>query len=208
MGRCGKGVELAKRMTVTIWLHLFFLSRKTMHILVFFNAKVGLSLYWPHIGHMLSWFAGQKTRLRPIKGSNLGFRWISLSKVVDIFVHIPAECIIIYLYPVSQSLLSLYFLFLSTLLGNPILDTKIFVFRPDFVRHAQGTPPWILQQDGLESSGRRLISPIGKTKRITFFLAFFLLHILWKKCNFFLDFFRLFSQDWAGLDSSGWIKYP
>ena len=31
-----------------------------------------------------------------------------------------------------------------------------------------GDPPWILKQAGLESSGQRLISSIGKTKRIAF----------------------------------------
>ena len=32
-------------------------------------------------------------------------------------------------------------------------------------------PPWILKRAGLESSGRRLISSIGKTKRIAFFFC-------------------------------------
>ena len=40
-----------------------------------------------------------------------------------------------------------------------------------YVCHTQGTlPPWILKWAGLESSGRILISPIGKTKMIIFFL--------------------------------------
>ena len=34
-----------------------------------------------------------------------------------------------------------------------------------------GYPPWILKWGGLESSGQRLISSIGKTKRIGFFSA-------------------------------------
>ena len=48
-----------------------------------------------------------------------------------------------------------------------ILDTRISV-----LRHAQGTPPWILKRGGLESSGRKLISSFGKTKRIAFFFFF------------------------------------
>ena len=34
-----------------------------------------------------------------------------------------------------------------------------------------GYPPWILKRGGVESSGRRLISSIGKTKRIAFFFC-------------------------------------
>ena len=33
-----------------------------------------------------------------------------------------------------------------------------------------GYPPWIQKRAGLESSGRRLISSIGKTKGIAFFV--------------------------------------
>ena len=36
-----------------------------------------------------------------------------------------------------------------------------------------GYPPWILKRAGLESSGRRLISSIGKTKGIAFFFLDF-----------------------------------
>ena len=32
-----------------------------------------------------------------------------------------------------------------------------------------GYPPWILKQGGLDSFGQRLISSIGKTKRMAFF---------------------------------------
>ena len=35
-----------------------------------------------------------------------------------------------------------------------------------------GDPPWILKRAGLESSGRRLISSIGKSKGIAFFFFF------------------------------------
>ena len=40
---------------------------------------------------------------------------------------------------------------------NHILDTRIS-FSVLLLRHAQGTPPWILKWAGLESSGRRLNS--------------------------------------------------
>ena len=40
------------------------------------------------------------------------------------------------------------------------------------LRHAQTTPPWILKWGGLESSGQRLISSNGKTKRIVFIFLF------------------------------------
>ena len=52
---------------------------------------------------------------------------------------------------------------------HPLFDTRISV-RPGFrLRNAQGPPPWIVKRGGLESSGRGLISSIGKTKRIEFF---------------------------------------
>ena len=45
---------------------------------------------------------------------------------------------------------------------HPILDTRISsVLRPP---SGSGDPPRILKRAGLESSGRRLISSIGKTK--------------------------------------------
>ena len=53
---------------------------------------------------------------------------------------------------------------------HPILDTRIFVLCPLFVT-LRGNPPWILKRCGLESSGRRLISSIGKTKEVAFFFA-------------------------------------
>ena len=46
----------------------------------------------------------------------------------------------------------------------PILDTRISFIRPAPSR--SGDPPWILKRGVLESSGQRLISSIGKTKRI------------------------------------------
>ena len=52
----------------------------------------------------------------------------------------------------------------------PILDTRISVCSS--VRNAQGNPPWILKRIGFESSGYRLISLIGKTKRIAFLQHF------------------------------------
>ena len=62
-------------------------------------------------------------------------------------------------------------LLVEELIANPILDMRISVLRPDFVLpNAQGTP-WNLKRGGLESSGQRLISLIGKTKSIAFFLA-------------------------------------
>ena len=44
-----------------------------------------------------------------------------------------------------------------------------------------GYPPWILKQAGLESSGRRLISSIGKTKKNAFFC-------FWQKKKYFQNF--------------------
>ena len=59
------------------------------------------------------------------------------------------------------------------ILHNPILDTRIS-FRSS-VRTSLRLcyPPWILKRGGLESYTPTLISSIGKTKRIAFFLAFF-----------------------------------
>ena len=55
---------------------------------------------------------------------------------------------------------------------HPKLERRIsFVrssVRPFVLRHARTTPPENLKRAGLESSGRRLISSIGKTKRIAF----------------------------------------
>ena len=61
--------------------------------------------------------------------------------------------------------------------SNPILDTRISsVLLLLLLRHAQGTPPRILQRAGLESSGRIASSSFGKTKRIAYFCGdFFLL---------------------------------
>ena len=55
---------------------------------------------------------------------------------------------------------------------NPILDTRIssVLLRPS---SRSDYPPWILIRIGLESSGQRLISSIGKTKRIAFLLLCF-----------------------------------
>ena len=46
-------------------------------------------------------------------------------------------------------------------------------FRTPSVCDAQGTPRWILKRGGLESSGRRLISSISKTKRIVYMDIYF-----------------------------------
>ena len=56
---------------------------------------------------------------------------------------------------------------------HPILGTRISVrlsglLRPSTSRSGD-PPPWILKRARLESSGQRLISSIGKTKRIAFF---------------------------------------
>ena len=64
-----------------------------------------------------------------------------------------------------------------------------------YVCHAQATLPWILKRGGLESSGRRLISSIGNTKRVAFFFwqkkYFQNFQIFWKKSDF-LRFFQIF----------------
>ena len=53
----------------------------------------------------------------------------------------------------------------------PILDTRISVLLL-FVCNAQGTPPWILKQGGLESSEQIPVSLNGKTKRIICYRLF------------------------------------
>ena len=76
--------------------------------------------------------------------------------------------------------------------SNPISDARILVFLAPSHSYY---PPWNLKLGGLESSGPRLISSIGKTKRIAFFLAkkkyFQNFQIFWKK-RIFLDFLRFF----------------
>ena len=55
-------------------------------------------------------------------------------------------------------------------MDNPILErgsTVLLLLL--LLPHAQATPPWMLKRGGLESSGRRLISSIGKLKRKVFF---------------------------------------
>ena len=52
---------------------------------------------------------------------------------------------------------------------NPILDTRISVLRSDFVTLTVPPPLDSERGGGLESSGRRLISSIGKTKIIALF---------------------------------------
>ena len=54
----------------------------------------------------------------------------------------------------------------NPLLGHPATSTPT---APAAAVSRSGYPTWILKQDGLESSGQRLISSIGKTKIIAFF---------------------------------------
>ena len=64
-----------------------------------------------------------------------------------------------------------------------------------------GYPPWILKQGGLDSSGQRLISSIGKTERF-FFLAkktFFINYKFFENTLFFLDFFFRIGLDLRAL---------
>ena len=82
---------------------------------------------------------------------------------------------------------------------NPILERgSAVLLLLLLLHHAQGTPPpWILKRDGLESSGRRLITSIGKTKRIENFFGkiFLFFKIFWflkKKKRDFLRFFQIF----------------
>ena len=61
-----------------------------------------------------------------------------------------------------------------------------------------GYPPWILKRGALESSGQRLISSIGKTKKIAFFFhqqLFFLQKKIFKRW-FFKDFSRFLGTFW------------
>ena len=59
-------------------------------------------------------------------------------------------------------------------LPYPKSDTRISVLRPPPPPPPSRSyyPPWILKRAGLESSGRRLISSIGKTMGIAFFFFF------------------------------------
>ena len=79
---------------------------------------------------------------------------------------------------------------------------------PSFVRTSsvrlRVPPPWILKRGGVESSGRRLISSIGKSKRIAFFffkekIYFQNFEIFWNKV-IFPDFSRFFFSGfgWTG----------
>ena len=73
---------------------------------------------------------------------------------------------------------------------HPILDTRISI-HPDFSVLVPSVtlrvPPWILKRGGLGSSGQRLISSIGKNKRILFIFFVFDNYFLLSKC---LDFFK------------------
>ena len=78
--------------------------------------------------------------------------------------------------------------------GNPILERRSTVLLL-LCMSRSGDPPWILKRGGLESSGRRLISLIGKTKRIAFFFFSAKKKNLFKKISIFLKkkfFFNLF----------------
>ena len=56
-----------------------------------------------------------------------------------------------------------------------------------------GYPPWIMKRGGLESSGQRLISSIGKTNRIEFFsVGKKKLKKKIRKSDFFKRFFKIF----------------
>ena len=66
----------------------------------------------------------------------------------------------------------------------PILDTRIYVCLSVCVSRS-GYPSWILKRDGLESSVQRLISSIGKTKKIK--------QKSWQR--FFLDIFHIFENN-------------
>ena len=81
------------------------------------------------------------------------------------------------------------------------IETQVYYNQPSYIRKGKcrpattttppvsrsGYPPWILKRAGLESSGRRLISSIGKTKGIAFCFVF-------SKFFFFLKIFRFFEK--------------
>ena len=87
-------------------------------------------------------------------------------------------------------------------------NQKSYIRHEDFLRLSVRSsvtlrgPPWILKRAGLESSGRRLISSIGKTKIIALYFYFFSgkkkyfqnFQIFWKKVIFlnFSKFFQIF----------------
>ena len=59
--------------------------------------------------------------------------------------------------------------FKSKIFGYPILERRSTILLLLLLCMSRsGYPPWILKRGGLESSGRRLISSIGKIKRVEF----------------------------------------
>ena len=79
------------------------------------------------------------------------------------------------------------------------LGVESYIRHKDFIcpspPSGSGYPPRILKQAGLESSGQRLISSIGETKRIGFFSSsFFVKKEIFAKCSVFFhsDFFGFF----------------
>ena len=91
----------------------------------------------------------------------------------------------------------------------PILDTRIsFVWTPSPPSVTLILPPWFLKWGGLESSGRRLIYSIEKTKKIDFFFSFGknktfskISVFFWKKSVF--EIFSVFLTVWPFLTIFG-----
>ena len=83
---------------------------------------------------------------------------------------------------------------------------KEFLPHPS-IRHAQGTPPWILKRAGLESSGQIPTSSYWKTKRINKMLTkkniFSKFSDFWKNLiwdfSIFFDFLTIFDNFWQFL---------
>ena len=87
-----------------------------------------------------------------------------------IFLPLKNPCVCLKEAP-KQTLRSLLTSDMLDMTSNPILDTRISV-RPSSACPSCITlrvPPWILKGAGMDSSGQRLISSIGKTKRLAFF---------------------------------------
>ena len=75
---------------------------------------------------------------------------------------------------------------------NPKLERRISFVRASVRPSRSGDPPWNLKRAGLESSGWRLVSSIGKTKKITFCFFFQRKKKIQKKINKKNDFLRFF----------------
>ena len=95
---------------------------------------------------------------------------------------------------------------------NPILDTRISVCSPVCLCVTLKVPPWSLNRCRLESSGQRLISSFGQTKRIAFFCTpFFNWDFLKKQKlklkNIFFFSILFFFAFYLTVSKKNWVPY-